>query len=364
MENQRLYFPQDNTYNFYHDLKQRIGSRMHKIRWKVSLVTWFKILLFLLLYILTYAILLTSAQELWHLYLTYAVFGFLMPLTVVNIVHDAVHGSLLKSKKGNFIARHVFDVIGGNSFVWQKRHVTFHHPHPNILDWDIDLESRKIYTLSPADQHKRYHRYQHFYMPFVFPLFTLHWVLFRDFKDYYDPSSMFRRKIDIPRIEFIKLPIFKAVYIFHILILPMTILYFPWYHIAGAFVGLHIIAAIGALLILLPNHWDENVEFHQPGSDNRMPESWAIHQLKSTNDFAIYNPITNFLMGGLNHHVAHHLFPSINHNYLPTITNEVIKIAKEKGLPYKCFSLVEAIRTHFRLLKKNGFRYGLLETFS
>jgi hypothetical protein len=32
-----------------------------------------------------------------------------------------------------------------------------------------------------------------------------------------------------------------------------------------------------------------------------------------TNDFATTEPVLNFFMGGLNHHIAHHLFPTVNH---------------------------------------------------
>ena len=359
-ETSKLQFEKDTDGNFYHDLKLRILPLMSGIQRKATVLTWVKIILFPSAYLFVYILLMTHAEKLWHLYLGYAIFGMLMPLNVVNIVHDAIHGCLLKNKTGNFLARHVLDVLGGNSYVWQKRHVVFHHPTPNVIDWDIDIERRKLYTLSPADDHKQFHRYQHLYMPFVFPLFTLHWVLFRDFKDYFDPQSMFRRKVKVPKIEFIKLPFFKTIYLLHIIVMPIVLLDFPWYHIILAFIVLHVIAAIGALIILLPNHWDEDAEFHHPVG-GRIEESWAVYQFRNTNDFAIENGVANFLMGGLNHHVAHHLFPGVNHNYLPGITKEVISIAREKGMHYKCFSLTQAIATHFRLLKKNGFKYNLLE---
>jgi linoleoyl-CoA desaturase len=358
METCKLSFEKDHTNDFFHELKARITPLLNPMNEQIRLITWTKILLFPALYMANYSLLIGYAQSLKQLYAAYALFGVLMPLITVNIVHDAIHGCLLKSAMGNFLARHLFEIIGGNSFVWQKRHVVFHHPTPNVIGWDIDIESRKLYTLSDADEHKPFHQYQHLYMPIVFPLFTLHWVLFRDFKDYYSRNSMFRRRMNVPTIEFVKLPFFKAIYILHIVVLPAALLEYSWYHILSAFVLLHIIAAVGALIILLPNHWDEDAEFQKPES-SKITESWAFYQLRNTNDFAIYNPIANFLMGGLNHHVAHHLFPGINHNYLPTITKEVIKIARERGLPYKCFSLSEAVGTHFRLLKKNGLYYGL-----
>jgi linoleoyl-CoA desaturase len=362
MKSEQLLFPADSEYNLFAELKQRIEPYLKIAERRILFKTWIKIILFPALYIGGYMLMITSAQTMGQLLAYYAAMGVLMPLCIANVVHDALHGCLLKSRSANQFLRHIFDAMGGNSYVWQQRHVIFHHPNPNVLDWDIDLESRKIYTLSPADQHKPIHRFQHLYMPFVFPLFTLHWVLFRDFKDYYDSSSVFRKKVNVPMNEFIKLPLFKAFYLSYIILLPILVLDFTWLQVLFAFALLHVVCAIGTLIILLPNHWDEHAEFYEPRlTGNQLRDSWAIHQLRNTNDYAIHNPFTNFLMGGLNHHVAHHLFPSINHNYLPGITEEIIKITKEKNLPYKCFSLIGALRSHFRLLRKNGLTYGHTE---
>jgi linoleoyl-CoA desaturase len=114
-------------------------------------------------------------------------------------------------------------------------------------------------------------------------------------------------------------------------------------------------------MIILPTHWDEHAEFRLPNKTSQMKESWALHQLTTTNDYATDQPLLNFLLGGLNHHIAHHLFPSINHNYLPAITKEIVKITEERSLPYKCFSFRGAIYSHFMLLKKNGFDNNVLE---
>jgi fatty acid desaturase len=44
-----------------------------------------------------------------------------------------------------------------------------------------------------------------------------------------------------------------------------------------------------------------------------MGNTWAIHQLFTTTNFAPKNKIVNWYTGGLNHQIEHHIFPNISH---------------------------------------------------
>lgn len=359
--NAKIIFPKASDENFYHELKQRIRPIMLRHKKKAEVLTIIQTILFPLLYVTGYILLLIKGKSLPWFYFSYALIGVMLPLTVLNIVHDALHHSLFKSSKANRLAVYFLDLMGGNGYVWGKRHVNFHHGYTNIPGWDVDLEKKKIFRLSPTDKLRKAHRFQHLYMPLVYMLFTFHWVVFRDFKDYFDPNSMFRRRTKVPKREYVKLILFKLFYYSYIIVIPVILLQHPWYHFLFGFLLLHAIASLITLSIILPTHWDEHAEFRLPNKAMQMKEDWALHQLTTTNDYATNQPAFNFLLGGLNHHIAHHLFPSINHNYLPGITKEIEKITKEQSLPYKCFSFGGAIRSHFRLLKKNGYDKNILE---
>jgi linoleoyl-CoA desaturase len=359
--NRKLIFPKNSSSEFYFELKQLIAPLIAGYSKKVTLITRLKVVLFPLLYLSAYLLLLMKGHQLSWFYFSYALLGLLLPLNVLNIVHDALHHSLFKNVKVNRLAAYLLDLMGGNSYVWHKRHVYFHHSFSNVPGWDIDLEKKKIFRLSPTDKLRWAHRFQHFYMPFVYLLFTLHWVVFRDFKDYFHSQSMFRKKTKVPLARYLELIAFKLFYFSYILVIPVLMWSHSWHHYFLGFVLLHAVASMLTLMVILPTHWDENAVFRLPDSTLHMKESWALHQLTTTNDYATNQPILNFFLGGLNYHIAHHLFPNINHNYLPAITREVIKISKEKNLPYKCFSLGGAIRSHFMLLKKNGYPVNILE---
>jgi linoleoyl-CoA desaturase len=56
----------------------------------------------------------------------------------------------------------------------------------------------------------------------------------------------------------------------------------------------------------------------------------------------------------LNTHVAHHLYPHINHIHYFAITKIIRQTAREYGVPYRNFSLIQIITEHLRFLKALG----------
>jgi linoleoyl-CoA desaturase len=63
-----------------------------------------------------------------------------------------------------------------------------------------------------------------------------------------------------------------------------------------------------------------------------MGNTWAIHQLFTTTNFAPKNKIVNWYTGGLNHQIEHHIFPNISHIHYGNIA----KIVKETaGIIYR-----------------------------
>ncbi|MBP9794248.1 MAG: fatty acid desaturase [Flavobacterium sp.] len=127
------------------------------------------------------------------------------------------------------------------------------------------------------------------------------------------------------------------------------------YHFLLAFLGMNFTASLLITLALIPSHVAENSLFLLPDENGLMPNSWSHHQLLSVIDFATKNWFLNFLFGGFNHHVAHHLFPSINHAHCTAITPIIKQTSIDFGLPYNHEdSFVNAYVSHYRLLKNNG----------
>jgi linoleoyl-CoA desaturase len=98
-------------------------------------------------------------------------------------------------------------------------------------------------------------------------------------------------------------------------------------------------------------------EMPTPDSLGNIKNSWAIHQLKTTVNFASNNRFVSWFTGGLNHQVEHHIFPNISHIHYDKIADIVKKTAKEFNLPYNEFKTTkDAVLAHFQYLKLMGIR--------
>jgi linoleoyl-CoA desaturase len=353
-------FQKESPDGFYASLRKKAAETIQQNQSSARRVTWMKAIIYPALYLTAYILLLIKGSNLLYFYLCYSCMGLLTTLIIFNIVHDAIHHSLFEKPAMNKSAAYFLDLLGGNSFVWSKRHVTLHHSFTNIPGWDVDIQSN-ICRFNEQQHYRKGYQFQVFYMPFLYLLYSLNWILIRDFRDFFQRSSPIKRYSKIPRIEYIKMFVFKIFHATYILAVPAFILPHTGFIFASGFLLMHGLMSALTLLVLLPSHLDEDAHFPEPDQNMMLSDSWAIHQLKVTNDFGTRNVILNFIMGGLNHHIAHHLFPNVNHNIIPGITRLIYETADEQNLQYKCFSLKEVMMSHVKLLKKNGQLQHFLE---
>jgi linoleoyl-CoA desaturase len=88
---------------------------------------------------------------------------------------------------------------------------------------------------------------------------------------------------------------------------------------------------------------------------NKLEDEWAIHQLKTTANFAPRSKVISWLVGGLNFQVEHHLFPKISHIHYPEISKIVKQACKEFNIPYIEYpKMYQAIASHIHFLKQMG----------
>ena len=74
-----------------------------------------------------------------------------------------------------------------------------------------------------------------------------------------------------------------------------------------------------------------------------------------TVNFARRNRVLTWLLGGLNYHKEHHLFPLICHVNYPAMSPVVEQTCREFGMPYKEYpSFAAGIAAHYRWLRQMG----------
>ncbi|MCJ8209488.1 fatty acid desaturase [Mucilaginibacter sp. RS28] len=348
--------------DFYKDLYKEVQIKVLTNK-RIQNQIIFKSIFFIALYFLFYSCILVYGNSLPLLLLFYVLTGITMILVFLNAFHDAAHGAIFPRRSQNEALTWVLELFGSNSYIWKKRHLVLHHPYPNMQHWDIDVKQSDIVRIFPQSKWYHFHRYQHYYMWFLYFLYTLNWLLVRDFKDFFGVKDNYlKRIVKIPKIEYVKLFTAKILNLVIMLGIPMLVLQQPWYHVLAAFLLMHFMASAFGVTALLSTHADEHAEFPEPPADGQIDMTWAMYQIRETKDFSTESRIANVLFGGFNHHVAHHLFPTVAHTYYPSITPIIRKYAEKYNLEYRSYPLHEAIYSHFMLLKKNGSSENLFLT--
>lgn len=323
-----------------------------------------KACLLLLLYVACYTGILLAADSTAWLFTFYALTGIAMMTLFINAFHDSVHGALFRSPRYNESFSQVLFAFGSSPWLWKRRHIGLHHQYPSIQHWDVDIKQSDIIRIFPESRWFAFHRYQHLYMWFIYPFYSLNWIFIRDFKDFFGTADNYVRRVtQIPPREYMILFASKLFNLLYLIAIPLAVLDQPWYLIIAGYLMMHVAGSIVGVVALISTHVDEEAVFPLPPADGKMDATWAEHQLRVTKDFSTDSRLANFLYGGFTHHVAHHLFPNVPHTYYPKITPIIKRYALEQGLKYTDYPFHKAVTSHFRLLKRTGtpqaiFVYG------
>jgi linoleoyl-CoA desaturase len=280
--------------------------------------------------------------------------GILTASIGFNIMHDGAHGSFSKYPGLNKTAALSLDFLGASSFMWNVKHNVIHHAYTNIDGVDDDINARPFLRLCNTQKRYKIHRYQHIYFWLLYSFLYLFWVFFTDYKKY------FSHKIGSVHLQKLRLKDhiifwgFKVLYIFLYIGLPVYVCGFiPW------LTGFLIYAASAGFLLSIVfqlAHTVDETSFPSPTQpSNQIEDEWALHQLKSTANFATKNKFITWCLGGLNFQIEHHLFPKISHIHYPVICNIVRQTCIDLGLPYiEHPKMYLAIKSHISYLKKTG----------
>ncbi|WP_298735707.1 fatty acid desaturase [uncultured Chitinophaga sp.] len=354
-------FARSGEETIFHQLRLDVNNLVRQLEPKRKRSIIVKAVLFPVLYGLTYGAILFAGQHTGIFYAAYFLLGVWLVMMFLNTIHDAVHGTIFNRKWLNDAYVYLFDLMGANSYIWRLRHVRFHHNYPNVNGWDTDIEQSSLARIFPTGKALFFHRYQHIYLPLLYPLYLFNWLLIRDFKDFFNKQKTIWKLATIPRFEYVKLFFFKAFFLFYLILLPKLVLGIAWVQAIAGFLLMLFTASILSLMVLLSPHANTESEFPLPGDGNQLPHSWMMHMLLTTNDITHDNWFTRFFMGCFNFHVVHHLFPNVNHVYYPEVTALLRQYADRHQWPYRTYTLGGSLGRHYRLLRQNGVTEDIFE---
>ncbi len=288
----------------------------------------------------------------WKFVAVYLLGGLAQTFLMLNIAHDSNHNAISSVSSVNKVLNYVFDVCGINSYMWRILHHRGHHSCINLHDEDDALTGRGIFRFTPHEPRAPLHRFQHIYALFFYALFSLDYIFLRDFECFFFPSHGYLKRTKHPVREYAILFAGKAFYFSYMLLLPVVLLGKSPLLVASAFVLTHIIIGLTVSLVFQTTHTVDSTYF--PSSRSEF-DSGVYHIFATTADYATSNPVVGWLVGGLNHHIVHHLCPFACHTHYASLTRIVKETAAEYAIPYRQNPTVTgAIKHHLILLKQLG----------
>ncbi len=343
---------------FFEALRAEVDQylKAHQLNRFGTPLYYFKAVLFFGLFLAAYAYLLFGAPGNGAIIAVYASMGVVGLLVAFNVAHDASHGCFLANKLWNDIIYHfTFNMLGTNAYLWRFRHNKSHHPFPNVDGCDADIDNNAVIRLSPHSKVRWFHKYQQWYAPLVYLIYTLHWVFYKDFH--------YLRRKKLANMENIRhspkavagVILAKVLYFSYILGLPLLLHSDQTDAILLGFLVHHVVLSYFFLFTNIMNHYALGVDFPLPDDQSgRLPHSWAAHQLLTCQDFYPESKIFNFFFGGFNAHSAHHLFPHIAHIHYTAISPMIKRLAQKHGIPYHETTWFKGLKSHFQYLRQLG----------
>jgi linoleoyl-CoA desaturase len=349
---------------FYETVRANVKSYFlkNKISPYANAQMWFKTIVMLLLYFVPYTLMVTGmgAGHTWLFYGFWFIMGWGMIGIGTSVMHDAQHGTYSPNKKVNRFVGHVLEVVGGYDVSWRIQHNVLHHTYTNVAGLDEDMDSIKLMRFSPHQPKYWFHKYQHIYIWFFYMLMTLYWMTGKDFLQvirYKQHDLLVKEHISLRQALF-RLSLYKLFYYAYILALPILFSGMVWYHVVLGFLLMHFTAGLFLSCVFQPAHIMESSEFALPvkvKDQKQMEDSWAVHEVANTTDFAPRNRILTWFIGGLNFQIEHHLFTNICSVHYPKIAPIVQSAAAAFNIPYHVQpTFLKALKLHVRMLRKLG----------
>jgi linoleoyl-CoA desaturase len=270
-----------------------------------------------------------------------------------NVMHDAGHEAYSERRWLNRAMAMSLDLVGGSSYFWHWKHNVFHHTFVNVMGYDTDINLAGLGRLTPHHARSWIHRWQHFYVWFLYGAMVIKWHLYDDLRLALT-SRMGEHRFARPRgSQWVVLLGGKLVFASLAFAIPLTL--HPIWAVAAIYGVTAIVVGIVLGVVFQLAHCVEQAQFPADGGSGRIDKSWAVHQVETSVDFARSSLGASWLLGGLNFQIEHHLFSRICHVNYPAIAPLVERTCREFGIEYHCnTTFAAALRSHYRWLRAMG----------
>mmetsp|Transcript_47851 Transcript_47851/g.108585 ORF Transcript_47851/g.108585 Transcript_47851/m.108585 type:complete len:490 (+) Transcript_47851:99-1568(+) len=238
------------------------------------------------------------------------------------VAHDYIHGR----GKWPSLMRGFGELGGGMSSTWWSDKHNMHHALTNVVGIDEDLMvDPALYLWAPNKENDNpiVRKIQHWYWPIPYSLLFAIWRI--------DSIKVtFQRKL---WGEFGRLGLHYAA----------LGLLFPWQVLLPAV----FLSGLLTATIVTVSHVSEDLYFDGPHKVD-----YVESQFRSTRDFVCSNPLFEYLSGGMNYQVEHHLFPTMPRYKYPALVPILKDFAAKNNLTYRVDGDFAILKRTVGMLKK------------
>ncbi len=243
-------------------------------------------------------------------------------------MHTGNHAGVGRRGKGSTLIGSIMDLVGGSSLVWRASHQVSHHGKPNVRGADNDAEiGFPLLRFHPDLPHRPWHRFQTVGLAVGMSVGLIKWTV-SDLL-HLRRGQVTHARFHVTRATWIKTALFKTLFFGMHVALPIV-----WLGPLHGILTTMVMMAVGAYYmegIFIVNHLQHGL-VPRPGAH------WALQQVQGSANWSSGSRWSNWLSGGLNHQIEHHLFPSMSPYLYPVISPVVRATCAAHGVPYRDFS--------------------------
>jgi len=270
--------------------------------------------------------------------------------------HEYAHHQVFASRtKNHYVGWFCGNVLQGFSAHWWKDRHNSHHAVTNILDADPDIDNIPMLAWAPSDLDKaskwnqKTIQYQKYYFLLILPILRLAWLFgsltfVRDMRT--SPYAQYRKDF---LLEAVGLALHHGWAFAWLWSLP------TWGTMISAFLISELLAGFGIAIVVFFNHY--SCEKYDPVLAN----NFVCLQLYTTRNMTP-GIFTDWICGGLNYQIEHHLFPTMPRHNLYRASIRVRRFCKDNNLPYLCSDFKDGLGCVLEYLDSIGklakHRYG------
>lgn len=251
-------------------------------------------------------------------------------LGMATLAHTASHYTALRSRRLNqFLTYFGYAFFFGVSATyWYNKHCVVHHPTPNLVGKDDDIDLSPYFAITEDQFKKGPMRFLHAVQWILIPLA----LALNEFNIQRSGWIYLLKKLRDPRERRTGHWVDLAVILSHW----VTWLFLPMLFLGpGGAVGLYVLrmALMGYAMFIAfaPAHFPEEAVAAEP---NQTSADFMLRQTATTVNFRT-GPFGRLLCGGVEYQIEHHLFPWIPPYYYPELSKIVGDFCRKHGYPYK-----------------------------